>query len=309
MGNLTVNYKKLFKRLIHKSLSTFLLPHLSKYFERTVTVLLYHDVDPMKFESHMAYVKEHYCVISLRAYADHLNDPVNHKLPDNALIVTLDDGWKKNSQLISTLQRYDIPVTIFLCSELVGTNRKIWNYTLDRLGSDRQFNQKLKQMSLEDKTTALEQFNQHSAKKEYPQRSFLNFEEIESLRSHVDFQSHGMFHEVLSMCSDDQIAFDVTESAKRLSCALGTEIYAFAFPYGKRDQRCLNAVKSAGYQIARTSNLPGLNSSVHPKYELKSIGIPDNSSLKEFIEIVSWAKIRYFFHRGSRSSSDIFNSR
>jgi hypothetical protein len=48
------------------------------------------------------------------------------KLPPKALVVTLDDGHRSNSALKDVLERHNIPITIFLCSGLIGTHRRFW---------------------------------------------------------------------------------------------------------------------------------------------------------------------------------------
>lgn len=266
-------------------------PLLTKVFRRAVTVLLYHDVDKNKFAEHVQYLKSRYNIIPLKTYADCLALNDGHRLPDNSLIITADDGWASNFELLDILKRTDTPMTIFLCEGLVGTNRKIWNYTLDRRGAERQLNERLKDMPANEKNAFLLTHNGHYPEKEYSDRSFLSLGEVAEMANCVDFQAHGIYHEVLTMCDDRTLEDEISSPISALRSVTKNEIYAFAFPYGRRNRKCVEIAGSAGYSVVRTSNIPGLNFADEPEFELKSIGIGDHADLSELKNVLAWAKV------------------
>jgi peptidoglycan/xylan/chitin deacetylase (PgdA/CDA1 family) len=72
------------------------------------------------FEKHMKYVSEHYHVIALE-------ELINNPGVKNACIVTFDDGWYDNYKYaFPVLKKYSIPATIFLATNLIGTNTWAW---------------------------------------------------------------------------------------------------------------------------------------------------------------------------------------
>jgi len=304
--------KSFVKNLIGLVFGYTIIPLMDSTFKRTVTVLLYHDIDRDNFANHIDYLSQRYSIISLREYADYLSGKSSETLPNNALIITIDDGWRGNFDLLATIKARSIPVTVFLCTGLVGTNRKIWNYTVDRQGTERALNEKLKNTEVDEKNVLLRNHNQHFREKEYDERTLLSWLEIEKMAPYVDFQSHGIFHEVLPMCNDVELHQEITGSIDSLRNITGKDVYAFAFPYGRRDQRCLEKTKEAGYSVVRTSNIPGLNSADDPAFELRSIGIGDRAKVSDLRKVETWAKVRYlvdkympksFAHRASLGES------
>jgi len=100
------------------------------------TILMYHQVcvpeseaeakyacPPARFARHMRYLKRCHPVVSLTAVRRHLGG--DGGLPDGAVAVTFDDGFRNNyTDALPTLRRYRIPATLFLTAGLVGeTNR------------------------------------------------------------------------------------------------------------------------------------------------------------------------------------------
>ena len=47
-------------------------------------------------------------------------------LPSRALVVTLDDGHQGNVELVDLFVRYGVRPTIYVCRQIVGTNRHYW---------------------------------------------------------------------------------------------------------------------------------------------------------------------------------------
>lgn len=83
-------------------------------------------VDTEVFEQHMLFLKQHFQVISLsdllrRWHAREWNDSVRYA------VITFDDGWLDNYQhaypILRTLQ---LPATIFLPTDFVGTDEWFW---------------------------------------------------------------------------------------------------------------------------------------------------------------------------------------
>lgn len=77
-------------------------------------------VTTQTFEKHMQYINEHYHVIALE-------ELMKNPGVENACIVTFDDGWYDNYKYaLPVLKKYSIPATIFLATNLIGTNTWAW---------------------------------------------------------------------------------------------------------------------------------------------------------------------------------------
>lgn len=86
-------------------------------------------VRPKTFESHLRYFLRNARVLPL----DELVDLVltNKHIPENALAITIDGGWRDTYQnAFPLLARYQMPATVFLPTSVIGTTDLIWT---DRL--------------------------------------------------------------------------------------------------------------------------------------------------------------------------------
>src|SRR5262249_32334232 len=93
---------------------------------RRVTIITYHDPSPDVFDAHLCVLRSLYSIIALEAYIDATERGAVSALPPKALIITLDDGHRGNHALKRVIEKHQVPVTIFLCSGLVGTRRRFW---------------------------------------------------------------------------------------------------------------------------------------------------------------------------------------
>jgi peptidoglycan/xylan/chitin deacetylase (PgdA/CDA1 family) len=225
-------------------------------FRDHLTILTYHEIEPDFFSGHLKFLQKHYSVVSLSEVRRAFLKKDKHTLPPFSLLITFDDGWKSDYHLLPVLRRYQCRITIFIVGGLVNTNRRIWNFVKD-LSDDE--NHWLKAQPNEKKNQYLEEVYDHHPEKEYYERSVLNLTEIVTMMPYVDFQSHTMFHPLLSKCSNSELIYELSASKKRISQIIGDEVYAIAYPYGDAGQRERQAAHAAGYQIGRVSGSPGLN--------------------------------------------------
>jgi peptidoglycan/xylan/chitin deacetylase (PgdA/CDA1 family) len=289
------------KRAIKKVLlaSYMVLPCVVRDWVRSgkVTILLYHEISPSLFLCHVKFLKQKFKIISLEMYKRHLYGEADGELPRNALVITFDDGWKSNFNLLPILREDGIPVTIFLTVGLVDTNRKIWNYTIDRMGVDYELNQRLKCVSNREKNRILKEYNGYLPNLEFENPDFLSMGELLEMREFVDFQSHGMYHPVLPMCSDEELQMEMVESKRYIQKELDAECYAFAYTYGRYGDREMGVARESGYAIARGSNKPGLNSVAANPYKLKSIGVDEFASVSDLDKEIAWGELISFLQR------------
>src|ERR1035438_921391 len=92
--------------------------------KRNVTIITFHQPLVDTFEICTRYLKKYYNIISLWQYIEYLQG--KRSIPKKSIIITLDDGLKNNYKLLDIIKAYKIPITIFLCSEIVGTTRHFW---------------------------------------------------------------------------------------------------------------------------------------------------------------------------------------
>jgi peptidoglycan/xylan/chitin deacetylase (PgdA/CDA1 family) len=242
-----------------------------------ITILLYHDVEPKIFRQQIAFLRKRYSIISLQdilRLRDSSNPP---PLPAKAMVITFDDGHCGNFALLETLVQSKVPATIFLCSGIVGTNRRYWfKNDLPRAElialkavPDSERLRRLRDQGFEDEC-------------EYDQRQALSWHEVLAMKPHVDFQSHTVSHPILPKCNDDKSRRELAESKRQLEEKLGAEINSVAYPNGDYSGREVELARSLGYRCALTEDF-GFNTSRTDPFRLKRIWINDAAGANEMI--------------------------
>jgi len=109
----------------------------------TSMILLYHRVadlesDPQllsvsmdNFREQMQFLKTRFTLLSLSELPERIKD---RSVPDNSVVITFDDGYADNLYNAKpVLQEFNIPATVFVTSEMIGTKREFWWDDLERM--------------------------------------------------------------------------------------------------------------------------------------------------------------------------------
>ncbi len=243
--------------------------------KKKVTILMYHDIDIESARKQFRYLKSKYNIISLQSYIEAVEN--KKSIPQKALVITFDDGHKKNYDLLPLIKKEGIPVTIFICSEIVNSNRHYW-FLYDSLKKDSNYYKKLKNKNRLEELKAIG-FNQN---KEYQSRQSLDENEIIEMSEFIDFQSHTMYHPCLDTCEDEEAFNELSQSKKNIEEKFGFKINAIAFPNGNFNEKTIALTKEAGYQCSLTVKY-GVNNLKSDLYRLKRISMNDTNNHDEFV--------------------------
>ncbi len=291
------------KEFINKKLITIYMSNLLSILrcnirKKSITILLYHWIDPAAFNTHLEYLTKIYNLIDLDLLYEAFFGQNRDCLPEHSLLITFDDGWRSNYDLLPVFKKYNCRATIFLTAGLIGTNRKIWNYTLNgKKINDLQLNKRLKNIPNELKNKLLFKKNGYYPEKEYPTRDMLNIGEIKVMCPFVDFQSHGMFHSVFTMCTDEELDFELRKSKDIISNITNKECYALCYPYGLCGEREIKFAKNADYKMGRIANKPDLTTLSDNPMRLVSVGIREYEKCIGLRRNIAWNEINFLLKR------------
>ena len=278
------------RKLAFLALRLTLLPFVFReVFQRNkVTIVVYHAPTPQVFDAQIGILRRLYNIVPLSAYIEARRSGDFTKLPPKALIVTLDDGHRSNFALKNVLERHNVPITIFLCSGLIGTRRRFW-FLHDKIST---IVQRLKTVPDDERLAALRRSGFEEAK-EFDDRQVLSVGEIRHLNGRVDFQSHTVSHPILPRCSAEKAEAEVVGSKSDLQARLGHEVYALAYPNGDYSEREIRLAERAGYSCALTLDR-GFNTKTTPLFRLRRICIPDDPDQHELLVKASglWGRIK-----------------
>ena len=251
---------------------TFLVREI---FQRNnVTILLYHDISSENAILHFSYLSKKYNIISLQDFISaHYNNEVD-KLPKKSLIITLDDGHKNNYNLLPVVKKLNIPITIFLCSHIIGTNRSFW-FKHKSLPI-----KKLKKISNKERLLFLEQEGYKQEMEYKDNRMSLSLNEIIEMSEFVDFQSHSMFHPCLPYCTKKEAEVEIEGSKKNLENLFNFKINSFAYPNGDYSDREIELLKKYNYLSGLSCDLWFNNQNTNI-YKLKRLDCKDDASIIE----------------------------
>ena len=226
-------------------------------------------------DRHLAYIRSRYALLALDDVVAALHSDRWDDLSTPGVVVTLDDGMRGNYALLGLFRRYGVVPTIYVCTQLVGTNRHFWT----EVRPDREA---LKVMPHEERVRRLEEEGTFTLTVEYPAeaRMALSNAEIAEMRESVDFQSHTRFHPILTTCSDEDCLDEIAGSRVEVEKLVGKRCRHFSYPNGDYTERELQLVRKSGYGSARTINVGWTGPRSDP-YQLKILGVDDRASVNQ----------------------------
>ncbi|MHA1284844.1 MAG: polysaccharide deacetylase family protein [Promethearchaeota archaeon] len=308
--------------------SRFIQWRLRKINNKTLIILMYHRVLPEEkkeywlqpgmhvslknFENQLKFLKSHFNIISFVDIKEMSNSLYISDKDKPKLILTFDDGWYDFYEYVYPLLKLlNIKATVFLPTNLIGTNKWLWS---DRLAyiiyqkNRRSLTNNNKKCSKNPIINKLESYNalledqieysinllkklrndeiekiilelieRWNIPNKYPAgRSFLNWEEVkEMFRSGlISFGSHTENHSILTKLNSEQLLKELIKSKEKLISknVVNTDCLVFSYPNGNYNERINNEVRKAGYSFAVTTD-KGWNYLPLEPYKLKRISI------------------------------------
>ena len=80
-----------------------------------ITIVHYHQINPILFTKHLEYYRRHYTITDLSALA------YDEELPPNPLFISFDDGWASTYKLLPLFKQITNPVTMFLTAQFIDS--------------------------------------------------------------------------------------------------------------------------------------------------------------------------------------------
>jgi poly-beta-1,6-N-acetyl-D-glucosamine N-deacetylase len=266
--------------LIRYSGITIIIKHF--FARNSITIILYHNPDLKIFESHLKYLSSRYNFISLNDLKNALFTKNWNDIPQNALVVTFDDGWKNNFLLLDSFKKYKLRPIIYLTSHIINTERNFWWSICSTQDAN-----KLKHLPNDQRKIELQEIYSFFQEKEFSNnRQALNLDEINQMKEFVDFGIHTCFHPILTKCSYEEKKQEIGISLIKLRELLDKDLKDFAYPNGCYNSDCIEILKDFNIQTARTVDAGWTNKLSDP-FKLKISGVSDNGSMNKFISELS----------------------
>ncbi len=269
---------------------------------------------PQEFESHIRFLSKHYRFVSL----DELFLLPAWELR-NACAVVFDDAFMDFfDYALPILERYRVPVSMFVPVDCVERNLIIWTSQVDNCfkfttrskldlsiqgqrttyslsneterikaaGSVLEF---LKGLPNKERITQLEWLRNELGYKDDVHVASMTWSHITATRNRISYQSHTMTHPLLS-CVEDRAAlhYELDNSKARLSTVVGTDVKYIAYPLGAWTSEvvdCAKSVYEAGFAVGnQLVELKRLHDPAY-RYTIPRFNIHDSSPFELIFRI------------------------
>lgn len=148
-------------------------------------------------------------------------------------VVTLDDAWQTNLDLLPLIEKYNVPVAIFAPVEPLITGNYWWEYVGKKGG-----------VSLQNVFKEYDEvtFNTECAELRRTMtldRSAMTIEQLKRVSEHplVTIGCHSYTHPILTKVSDANLEQEIRGAKQRLEEITGREVTTFSYPNGSFTER------------------------------------------------------------------------
>lgn len=154
-------------------------------------------------------------------------------LVEKSVYISFDDGWRSNIDLLPIIEKYNIPVTVFVASEPLYSGNYWWEF-VNLYGGDtkvqefKSFNEEQFQYELDLIKSKVEL-----------ERSSMTAEELRIFSKHilVDIQAHTHSHPILTALSEGSLDFELKYSQENIARLIDDKVDKFSYPNGSYTQR------------------------------------------------------------------------
>jgi peptidoglycan/xylan/chitin deacetylase (PgdA/CDA1 family) len=224
----------------------------------------------------LRYLARNFKIVSLAAMVNRL---AQHSAAPNEIVLTFDDGLRNNFTVVyPVLRQLQVPATFFVCPELIGSGRWLWNHearcrlqALDRetLADLRRtllapnpsmegIVEWMKTLKPQQRRGVEERIRKATSSfRPAPEQSqandMMDWDELATLDpALITIGSHTLTHPILTTLTTEEINFELSESRRLLEQKLAREIPFFCYPNGSYDKRVYQAAKN-NYHAAVTT--------------------------------------------------------
>ena len=268
---------------------------------KSLRILMYHRFgDPVALAEQCAHIRAYYEPVSMAKVAAWLEG--GDALPQNALAVTVDDGYRDFYRVAYPVFReFGIPATVYLVSDFV--DRRLWLWVDQVRYCYRNGRAKLAELETEEDRNAaafklieslkrvpnserqrtlaklpkqLEVTLPQQAPQQYEPLRWDEVREMAATGTGIEFGAHTRTHPVLSRVKKaDDLAEEIAGSKRRIEQQLDRTVNHFCYPNGSNEDftdAAVQAVRGAGFRTSVTTEKGLIHSGVDP-LRLPRIGV------------------------------------
>jgi len=271
-------------------------------------------VTDVTFERHVAYLRREFRILSVGEMLD-LWDTGRWDARERYCVITFDDGWADTFRhAFPILRSHEVPATVFLPTERIGTTRWFWpdrlGYLLMRLGTASRDVQLAVWALLAQgvdspemprgtrwaersdaiierckglPSEAVEEMIEAAARRAglaFPsERCLLSWGEVDDMgKQGISFGSHSATHRILTGLTQEEVRFELESSLATLRTRHVNAVAAIAYPNGDTNAVVAESTRLAGYRAAFTTKAGAEGPLPGDRFALRRIGVHEDIS-------------------------------
>ena len=250
----------------------------------------FHNPSPEIFESAIRYMAgKSYSFLSVSSFEKILN---NATTPDSPFaIITIDDGFRDNIGLLEVINRYGVPVTIFVTSSAIEEGNFWFEYVIASRDKPSAvlFDEivRIKRMPAEDYYSRISELKRSRRL----ERSALTIEELVNIsrEEYITIGSHSVSHISLPGKSVEVQRKELTESKKILEYWTRKEVDYFSYPSGDFGEEQRRIVRECGYRLAFSTETKPIDIEKVDRFSIPKRCVNDDAGYFETLAKISGA--------------------
>lgn len=181
-----------------------------------------------------------------------------NRVAEKLAVITFDDGNIEFRDLIPVIEKYKIPVTVFVPIDPVNSGNYWWDYAGIQKQSDLTGLENIegfKKIPADTFDEKIEILKAHFNIK----RTCLELTEVKEISRHplITIGSHTVTHPILKNCTRNRQQNELQESKRTLESWLESKVHYLAYPNGDYNNDTLEIARAEGYKLAFTTK-PGI---------------------------------------------------
>ena len=268
-------------------------------------------VEPKTFEIHIRFLRRYFTIIPIFEFMVKIENQMGRSNEKPICILTFDDGWYDfYKDVFPILKIYEVPATVFLPTDFIGTKKWFWTDRLTHLFFQRDHSphsarihepsslilvnhlealkgsfeskieraiEMLKVVRYDEIEHILSELSiRWNLDTELPGRAFLSWDEVREMKKSglITFGSHTASHRIFTTLTEEEMYDELRRSKAKLVSedAIDPACIPFCYPNGNYNEKIAGMVKEAGYHLAVTTENGWNNSKIDP-FRLRRIGI------------------------------------
>jgi len=236
-------------------------------------------VTPAEFEEDISVIAGKYNVVTLDDVSSHIGES-EYTLPENAAVVTFDDGYRDTlTQALPVLERYSVPATIYVTTDLLGDQYGPFEFRLaEALRNRLEQSISISDVGVELPDSILKSPERAYRKLRQPVKwesskkraeilgivedettlgtAMLNIKDVRRLSEHelITIGAHGHKHLPLTILSDEEISKNIMHCFRTLKNIIRSDVEHFSYPYGAYNKAVKRTVQASGIMTSTTTS-------------------------------------------------------